>query len=54
VPRARQAVSAQLILHARLVAEQVGGRRGRAWDTERLTQLTELDLEHLEDPDDAV
>jgi hypothetical protein len=54
VARARQAVAAQLVLHARLVAEQVGGVRRRALHTERLAHLGELHLQRLEDAEHAV
>jgi len=47
-------VLAQLLLHARLVAEQVGRLRIRTGDPERLADLAELDLQRLEDADDAI
>jgi len=54
VPGARESVLAELLLHPGLVAEQVGGLGGRPRDAEGLADLAELDLERLENPEQAV
>jgi len=50
----RQPVLAQLVLHPRLVAEQIGGDRIGAGHAQRLADLGELDLQRLEDAEHPV
>jgi hypothetical protein len=51
--RRGQARSPERVLHAGLVAEQIGGLGQRAGNAEVLARLGELHLERLEDPQDA-